>query len=240
MIPGAFNFRDLGGIPVAGGEIAARRCFRSDLLHREDAESARALLRDLGVVRVVDLRVADERRDDGAFDACEHIEALHVPILDAVWDWEEEHRAVEDTFLRDRTIEMLDHRGPFVVAALRAVAEAPPGSVVFHCTAGKDRTGVVAAALLGVLGADDEVIVADYARSAAAMPRIIEWYRSLAEDLPVDPEAESRLLARAATPATMAGVTDHVRRTYGGFAAWAATHGFGPDAVARLRQRLVV
>ena len=48
---------------------------------------------------------------------------------------------------------------------------------MFHCSAGKDRTGVLAAVLLGLLGVPDETIVADYALSAAAMQQLIDYYQ---------------------------------------------------------------
>ena len=239
MVPGSFNFRDLGGIEVAAGRVRPGAVFRSDLLHRADDEGARMVLRDLGVRSVIDLRLHDERRDDGAFDECEQITVTHVPVLGDVWSWEDEMHATDDLFLRDRTIEMFEDRGHRIVEALVAIADAPPGAVVFHCTAGKDRTGAVAAALLGLLGACPDEIVSDYSRSAAAMPDIVAWFKAQHPERPGDPEIEQRLLERAARPATMAGVVAHIDEAHGGFAAWATAYGLTSDHLDALVGRLV-
>lgn len=239
-VPGAFNFRDLGGVVVDDGVLAPGRVFRSDLLHRSDIEDAHAALARLGVGTVVDLRVLDERHADGALDGHDDLIVHHIPLLSEVWDWDDEVAAEEDTFLRDRSIEMFDHRGHQVAAVLRVFVTAPPGAVAFHCTAGKDRTGVVAAALLGVLGADVDDIVADYARSAEAMPAIAAWFREHSPAPALDPEVGERLRRRAAMPETMRGVIEHLEERYGGFAGWATAAGLGVSEVAALRERFVV
>ena len=117
---------------------------------------------------------------------------------------------------------------------------AAPANVLFHCTAGKDRTGVIASALLGVLGATPEVIAADYALSTQAMAGIVGWYRSLAGDIPHDPEREQQIVDRAATVATMAGVVEEIERRHGSFAGWARDAGIGDDLIEALRAKLVV
>lgn len=238
-VPGAFNFRDLGGIAVASGTVAPGRVFRSDLLHRAEIEIAHDALAALGVVTVVDLRVLDERHADGALDGHDDLEVHHVSLLSEVWSWDDEVAAVEDTFLRDRSIEMFDHRGERIAEVMRIFVEAPAGAVAFHCTAGKDRTGVVAAALLGLLGASDAEIVADYARSAAAMPAIAAWFHEQNPVPALDPEVSDRLRRRAAMPETMQGVLDHIRSRHGGFSGWAREVGLVDAEVTALRQRLV-
>lgn len=242
MVPGSFNFRGMGGLAVSGGMIAAGRVFRSDLLHRADVEDARAVLISLGISRVIDLRTGGERADDGAFPDDAPIEVIHVPVLADVWSWDDERAEAGDHFLRDRTIEMFDGRGEQMITVLRSIAESG-GPVVFHCTAGKDRTGAVAAALLGVLGAAPEVIMEDYARSALAMPAMVEWYRSqMAEHHVIgtgDAKDHEAILARAALPATMAGLVDHIGERYGSFRGWAAVNGFDDGDVAVLARRLV-
>lgn len=239
MIPGAFNFRDVGPLPVRGGRVVTGRAFRSDLLHREDSEVAHRVLDELGVTRVIDLRTAGERERDGSLTAQGGREVLSTPILAEVWSWDDEQGAGDEWFLRDRTIEIFEHRGHHVVEVLTLIAQAD-GAVVFHCTAGKDRTGVVSASLLGLLGASREVMVADYARSAEALPALADWYR-IQEGRTEEPtEAQKTLLARAARPETMDAVVDHVETEYGGFGGWAATHDLAPEVIDALRAVLVV
>jgi protein-tyrosine phosphatase len=241
MVPGSFNFRDLGGLPVRDGVIADGLVYRSDLLHRSDAVEARSVLESLGVSRVIDLRTGGERRDDGAFPDDGVIEVVHVSVLGEVWSWDDERMADDEHFLRDRMIEMFADRGAQLVEVLCRIADSP-GPVVVHCTAGKDRTGAVAAALLGVLGAEPTVIADDYARSADAMPAMVEWYRAQATEAEMlaTGDDHSATLGRAALPATIAGLCDHVIGRHGSFAAWGRTSGLPDTDVERLRERLVV
>src|SRR5690606_8815017 len=71
---------------------------------------------------------------------------------------------------------VLATRGERLVEAIDLIVSAP-GPVAFHCTAGKDRTGLVAALVLSSVGVPDDVVVDDYARSRAAMTQLVEWYR---------------------------------------------------------------
>jgi protein-tyrosine phosphatase len=238
-VPGAFNLRDLGGNPVAGGTIAPGRVFRCDLLHRVDAELGARWLHQNDVRTLIDLRTLGEREGDGFMAASEHLDSLHRGLLDEVWSWEAENAAEDDWFLRDRTLEMYE-RFPDRIAQVLGDIAAAPANVLFHCTAGKDRTGVIASALLGVLGATPQVIAADYALSTQAMAGIVGWYRSLAGDIPHDPEREQQIVDRAATVATMAGVVEEIERRHGSFAGWARDAGIGDDLIEALRAKLVV
>src|SRR5204862_328145 len=64
------------------------------------------------------------------------------------------------------------------LGALTVLVEHDAYPAVFHCSAGKDRTGILAAIVLGLLGVPDDVIVADYTLSAAAMERMIAYFRA--------------------------------------------------------------
>ena len=66
-------------------------------------------------------------------------------------------------------IQMLDVGAPALSESLRVLADPAQVPAVFHCAAGKDRTGVLAAIVLSLLGVDEETIVGDYALTAAAM-----------------------------------------------------------------------
>src|SRR4029077_9249540 len=69
---------------------------------------------------------------------------------------------------------MVDRRGAGFAAVLNAIAQAPPGGVVVHCHAGKDRTGLVVALLLSVAGVERDAIIDDYALSDREMQRLYE------------------------------------------------------------------
>jgi len=160
--PDCRNVRDVGGLRTAGGgRVRTGALVRSDDLAGLTAAGL-AALRAYGVVRVVDLRSPEEvRRRPGPF-AGDPLH-VHIPLVD---------EAVEH--LRDPALEptlagvyrgSLDRNARPIVAGLAALADAPPGPVVVHCLAGRDRTGMHVALALGAAGVGPEEIAADYARS---------------------------------------------------------------------------
>ena len=166
---GCINVRDLGGLPTEdGGQTAFGSVIRADTLGLLTREGWEALLAS-GVTRIVDLREQFEIDNDPPRDL--DVEVVHVPVLD---HYDEERwleiqaeseaapthsAATEIVYLR-----FLEHCRPRLVEAFEAVATAP-GPVVFHCHAGKDRTGLLAALLLRLAGVPIEDIADDYAIS---------------------------------------------------------------------------
>lgn len=166
-----FNFRDLGGYPtVGGGTVKWRTIFRADGVHRLSV----ADLAPLGIRTVVDLRTVNEL-ERGRFTH-DSIRYHHHPILEEMWDRDAVDAELEPvTFLADRYVEMLATGRDAIARTLRIVGDAESLPLVFHCAAGKDRTGVVAAVLLSVLGVSDDDIATDYSLSRLGMPRFKEW-----------------------------------------------------------------
>lgn len=169
------NLRDLGGIPVAGGVIRDGFAIRTDDLAVVTAEVAAELV-DAGLRSVIDLRSKDEVAMTGRGPLAAHGDVAyhHIPFLGDIG------QAMGDTPLTQASfgemyVRMFDRAAPQIVSALAIIAHSP-GATAFHCAAGQDRTGVLAASLLLALGADHEDIVADYARtgenSAAIQERI--------------------------------------------------------------------
>lgn len=171
--------RDLGGLPVSGGVFTPGQVFRSAALtDLTQADSQK--LSDLGVAFVYDLRTEEER---GSLP--DRLPAsAQLKILDVLAD---ARSSVAATIGRIRTapdsmMEILSSGGiqlmltesyrdfirlPSATAAYRelylSLADAGrKGAALFHCTAGKDRTGWAAASLLMLLGANDETVHADY------------------------------------------------------------------------------
>ena len=81
-------------------------------------------------------------------------------------------------FLTQRYREMLDVGADAIAAALRVLADPRSYPAAFHCAAGKDRTGVLAALVLGVVGVPDDTIAVDYGLSRAGMASMVEWVRT--------------------------------------------------------------
>ena len=234
---GPLNFRDLGGYRGADGRtVRWRRVFRSDSLFRVTPEDAAHVVEELGLATIVDLRTAEEIAvfGRGALESA-GLHYHHVPILD------ETQRTDPELFpkrpLDELYVLMLDTAGHQVAKVLRLLAGHDAHPVVFHCAAGKDRTGVVAAVLLGLLGVDDEDVVADYALTAEVMPTMIERFRAYAESRGEVREMPAH--AFSADPSTMRAVLDALRRRYGSVEGYAAALGLGPDVVEELRAALL-
>jgi protein-tyrosine phosphatase len=237
VLEGAFNFRDLGGYPAAQGRtIAWRRLFRSDGLSRLTANDLLTLV-DLGIETVVDLRTAGEReRDsmpDGPFTPAVH----HLPMMDVLPTEDELTSWVDEDFLIGRYSQMLDDGSAAIAEAVRVLSAPHAVPAVFHCAAGKDRTGILAAVVLGLLGVPDDVIADDYAMSQAAM---VEFFEFLKRQYP---DKEEELLRREAqiesiTTRVMRGLIDHVEQTYAGFLGFADHLGVA-DRVPVLRDAVL-
>ena len=157
-LDGTLNLRDLGGYPAASGVVRWRTLLRSDALHMVDSAGV-ATMSELGLRTVVDLRTqfeADTARSalDGLPARLEHISILSgdlqsLPLeLDAIYRY------------------MIDECGDAIAAAIKVLCAVDALPALVHCSAGKDRTGVVIALVLAVLGVPDQVIAADYALSA--------------------------------------------------------------------------
>ena len=176
--PGVVNARDLGGLPAAGGRTRPGAIVRSDSLQKLTAEGWRALL-DHGVRTIVDLRDDDEIGPDAAPRPAELV-TVQVP-LDGVedrefWDvWATGPQFGTPLYYRP----FLDRFPERVAAVVRAVADAPPGGVAYHCGGGRDRVGLVTALLLALAGVAPEEIAADYALSAERLPAL---YRAREEE----------------------------------------------------------
>lgn len=173
-VDGLVNARDLGGLPLTGGGTTPHGVFlRSENV---DAVTARGWdeLHAFGVRTVVDLRQDAERERDRGHRP-DWLVTAHVDLdgLENADFW----RDYADNGLWGTAAYFLPHLAAMperAGAALEAVADADKGGVLFHCMSGRDRTGLVAMLLLGLVGADPDAIVDDYletVRNADALAR---------------------------------------------------------------------
>ena len=173
-LEGAVNFRDLGGYAAGGGlRTRWRTLFRADGLG-ELTEADLAVLRDLGIRTVIDLRSGSEL-ERGRFDVDAHPVAFHhFPFIDELPDAQEFDRRPGPARLAVPGDACGDAGGQILAARWRCWPRPTRCPAVFHCTAGKDRTGVLSAIVLSLLGVDEPTVVADYALSGEAMQRLRE------------------------------------------------------------------
>lgn len=235
-LDGAVNFRDLGGYAGAGGRtVRWRTLFRADdlsTLSRPD----RALVRTLGVATVIDLRSRAEV-DRERFPVEEIPVAFHhVPLVARLPAFGEFRQG--PGFFAAHYLDIAHQAGDQIARALAIVAEPGAHPVIVHCAAGKDRTGVLVAVILALLGVDDEVIAEDYALSAAAMDALVH---RLLERLPDQRDAimEVADVMFSAVPSAITALLDGLRHEHGSIERYAASFGAGPEIVAGLRAALL-
>ena len=230
-LEGSFNFRDLGGYETLDGRsVQWRRLFRADGPHALTAADAQ-LLGDLGLNTVIDLRTVDESQERGRWqDHVGDVMVHHLPMTDVLPDEVELREWTEAVNVGNTYLRMAHTGAPAIGGAIAALAEPDALPAMFHCSAGKDRTGVLAAVVLGLLGVPDETIVADYALSGAAMTRMLEWLRGRA----TDPEVLERFAPAvlSAEPVAMRVFLTGLREEWGSFDAYAAALGLGSEVTA--------
>jgi protein-tyrosine phosphatase len=220
------NFRDIGGYPTLEG-----RRVRSGLIYRSDA-GARGSLADasvaLGLATILDLRTGDECVVDGAHQGREVTTArrLHVPLFEEISaNWSEPTDLRADA-IADRYLEMLSAGAHRFAVLLRLLASADSLPAVIHCVSGRDRTGIVVACLLSIIGVSDDLVADDYALSPPIRLNPKQAMAFGAETAEVDRRVALRLLVR-------------IRASYGSVAELAFKQGVPHEQLALLRQRLV-
>ena len=236
---GAFNFRDLGGYPARAGQtVKWRTLFRADALHRLPDEELDQLA-ELGVRSVLDLRTRAEVEEGHLADESRGITHVHLPVLGEVWEPRElDPDADAAEVLGDLYVDMLTIGASALAGAIRLLAEPAELPAVFHCAAGKDRTGVLAAMVLSLLGVDDEIIIADYALSGRNMDMLIERLRrDRPEALTAMNEQPSAYLA--APPMAMTSFLAHVRTEFGSMSGYVRSIGVEFETVEALNANLL-
>ncbi|OEJ34936.1 tyrosine-protein phosphatase [Streptomyces subrutilus] len=172
------NFRDLGGYPAADGlSVRWGRLFRSDSLGKlRDGDWERFL--ELGIGAVIDLRYSWEIEAKGRVPEHPSLAYHHLSIEHRPYDQAALGPGVETgPYLTERYMEVAHDGVGELRTALRVIA-AQQGPVAFHCASGKDRTGLLAAVVLALLGVCEEVIVEDFALTGLATDRLLADWRA--------------------------------------------------------------
>jgi protein-tyrosine phosphatase len=234
-LEGAVNFRDLGGYLTGDGQRTRWRVlFRADGLG-ELSEVDITLLRQLGLRTVIDLR-SDYEVEQNRFDTDAHpVTFHHFPFIKQLPDADSWNQA--PGLLGEQYKEMLVDAAAHIAGALRVLAAPDAMPAVFHCTAGKDRTGLLAAVLLSVLGVPEETVVADYALSGEAMARL---RAKLMLKYPDGKDVIADLdEVFSADPTNMVNLFVYLRQTYGSIEGYAEAIGVAGPTVDGLRAALL-
>ncbi len=232
-VPGTFNIRDLGGYAAGPFETRWRRILRADGLHHLD-EAGIAVLTDEGVTTVIDLRHGHELESQpNPFHAHPAVAYHNVSLFERLAPGD---MAAGDVLL-DLYIQALTTRHDAISQVLTLIAEAPEGVVLFHCTAGKDRTGLVAALLLALAGVATATILDDYALTKPMIAPLLDRLIAEAEERGADLAALRPLLA--CEPQTMAATIAHILDNHGSVEAYLLAIGLSDATIARLKTRLL-
>jgi protein-tyrosine phosphatase len=228
-VPGMYNLRDVGGYPAATGPIPWRTLLRSDALHQLD-DSGIAVLAGFGLRTIVDLRTHVEAEiapsplhQFGARHA-------HVSLLGA--DLPGLPPRLEDVYAH-----IVGKCGVAIADAIRPLCAGSAFPALVHCSAGKDRTGIVIAMVLAVLGVPDDVIAADYAVSGGYLdPTQTAAIGQLKAGTGLGDELTEELLG--SPPQLILEVLAFARDQHGSADGYLLAHGLSPADLATLRAAL--
>lgn len=227
-VPGVLNLRDLGGYPAAGGtRLRWRTLFRSDALHQLDP----TVLGRLGLHTIVDLRT--------------DLEAEYAPSPLAGLPARLSHVSLIGPDLPAEPLELgaiygfiITQRGTAIAEAIRALCQDGAFPALVHCSAGKDRTGILIALILAVAGVPDEVIAADYAYSSVCLdPDRTPAIGQLRASTGLDEDRTRALLS--CPPDLILDVLEQIRVASGTVEGYLTEHGLTPAELAALRAALV-
>ena len=238
VIPGAFNVRDLGGLPTMDGRTTRRgRFVRSDRLSGLPDEGREALFAH-GMRTVVDLRTTEETTehpcslaDDARFDCRHHNLEGDGPVPG--YDLSQKNRPLAHSYAA-----LLAARGPAVRDVFAALGDGDGSPAVFFCAGGTDRTGMIAALVLGLCGVPDEAIAEDYSLSARGL---VDRFRASGAPPWMPPEdlASGRALATLARRETVLYMLRLLRRDYGGGASYLRSTGVTAGEIDAIRDGFI-
>lgn len=232
VVPGAVNFRDVGGLPAGSHRTRSGVLYRSGNLAQLEPDGT-AALQTLGIRRIIDLRADDEVEHAPSRIAGLEVHTQRVPLfLGSVASFFADDIPLDEMYRR-----LIEDSAPLVVEVVRGIIADQP--VLVHCTVGKDRTGVTIAIALAAAGVEAEAVVADYARTESVLPqwrntRVVEKLRSM------HPEAVNLedLATRSPAP-VMRALLARITREHGSAAGYLRAHGMGDDELRQLRRVLI-
>jgi protein-tyrosine phosphatase len=228
-LEGALNVRELGGLEGDHGAVPLDHFIRAANLAKLTAADRDALYKR-GVVLDIDLRTAGE--EQAAPDALvndPHIRYLPISLLGS-----QPLTPSKMSTLRDMYVDALANDQLQFKQVFEAIAAAGQGAVLYHCTAGKDRTGMISAMLLQLAGVPRDQIVHNYAVSAYYLQPMISA-ATMSQMIKTQPAIAALM---GSPPDAIEGFLDALDSRYGGSAAYLQAAGVSASDIAKIRGRL--
>ncbi len=237
-IDGTHNIRDLGGYMTARGTIIPpRRFLRADCLHRLAPGGTDILIAE-GLRCVIDLRTRHEvEQAPSHFEGVSGVDYVNIPLFDTLSPEALASVQAQDSHpLVPFYITALETRRAAIRDILTSIARVDHGAVVFNCTAGKDRTGIIAALLLGLAGVSDADIIEDYVLTEQMIPDLVAEFLSISRAKGGDVLSYATLLESPA--GTMEETLSHIRAQHGSVRNYVNHLGLEREDLGRLVDRL--
>ena len=237
---GIHNFRAVAPYPLRdGGTLRPRRVFRSGALELMTSADEALLSRELGIRTVLDLRHPDELAlSPGSHPLADRV--VHLSVFSEAQPQEDLIAELNGLYgpgpSPRRYLHYLEIGGDRLARAFELFADEANYPILVHCTAGKDRTGVLLGMVMEVLGCRDADIAHEYGLSDASIDRLIAYLRASGRQLEgTDAEIRARL---GTPPERMAGFIELLREHHTSAAHFFERQGVAPSAISRVRELL--
>jgi len=234
-LEGCYNFRDLGGLPCGNGGFTRKgKFYRADSLYgltKGDIDTVRSL-----VIRcVIDLRFENETGSKpNPLRGREGFDYYNISLLDGVYSNDYKNAFPES--MADMYVGMVEEAKGQMTDIFRTIYKHRNDGIVFHCTAGKDRTGVVAALLLSLAGVRPQIIIDNYAVTYELIKEVtdkqMEKARLAGFTIPIS--------AMLSEPENMEIFLAHIKNNYGSAYEYMEQLGLSREEIDGLISALVI
>lgn len=166
-LEGATNVREMGGYPTLDGKVTHFKTFIRGSRLKDITENDNEFLKNYGITDIIDLRGNTKIQDSFISDDninLDYFQYHYIPLSTVETEEYIKKYAIDDSFDFGEGYYLLLENKEKIAKVFKILANAK-GAVLYHCTAGKDRTGVISALLLGICNVSDLDIIANYETS---------------------------------------------------------------------------
>ncbi|MBT7044080.1 MAG: tyrosine-protein phosphatase [Gammaproteobacteria bacterium] len=221
-LKGSINFRDLGGYENKyGRRVKWGEAFRADHLSRL-TENDQTIISKMGIKTIYDFRTPQEvERQPNLLPEDNSIEYINLPIVHGEFDpaaamksmWKGDISWLTKDFMLVRYRKKIDDFAYVWGDYFNRLAKPENRPVVFHCTAGKDRTGACAALTLLALGVSEELVIYDFDLSNKYNEKVVDMLNEKVRELGINPDDVAPYFT--AQREAIVSMIEHIRVTYG-------------------------